>query len=601
MGQLIEIQPLLLPKSGICTEEKLYFRSENLSTADYTTWSGISLKCWDSISFNTYFNSFSLAKWHKYTCLDTLFLKLCLKGKFQVSLMGYSYRNGAVISNVLSIQTICGSGLQQIISFPSSDCLVCAFSLRALEDGSIFYSGAYCCNNSVVARDIYLALNVCTYHREQYIKDTLHLLCQNILDKVDSPLYKHMHVFITDNGKSLQLNEFTSKYIHLNSQDGYGSAGGFARGQLTIMDSMDEYRLTHMIFMDDDILIDPAVLVRTFWFLRCLKETYSASILGGELLKRNFPTMQVEAGAQWLDGKIFSTKPNLDLQKLEHILFNELEESVNYQGWWYCCVPLNHELQFPLPVYFHRDDVEFGLRYNQFIYLNGIAVWHDEFESKPYSQNEYYDMRNKLIVNAIHCNHYHKRHAKKDIIKAVFKKILTYRYREALLILAAVDDYCAGVDWILNLDNKSHNEELRQKGYCSVPLCHTEIPFDQHIYETNLLIQVKENKLWKAVHAIVGYLIPTQETTIVPMFSPSICCFYRKRYIQNYNSFTESFYITKRNFPECMLVLAALFKELIRINQTFDSAGKDWKKRYSQLITANFWKEKLQIAEEHTL
>lgn len=598
MGRFIEIQPLLLPQAGVCTEDQMYLRSNHPCSVGYAGLNEVCIKKWDVISFDTYFNSFSLAKWRKYTCLDSLWIKLRLKGKFQISLIGYSYRNAAIVSTTLSVQTICVDGLDQMIPFPASDCMVCAFSLQALEDGCVFYSGAYCCDETAAVQNVHLALNICTYHREQYVKNTLSHLCRDALDKPDSPLYEHIQVFITDNGQSLQLGELERECIHLNGQSGYGSAGGFARGQLAILESRERYNLTHMIFMDDDILLDPVVLVRTFWFLSCLKETYSGAILGGELLKRNFPMMQVEAGAQWLDGKVFSTKPNLDLRKFDHVLFNELEEPVNYQGWWYCCVPLGENRGLPLPVYFHRDDVEFGLRYTQFIYLNGIAVWHDEFENKPYSQNEYYDMRNKLIVNAIHCEHYSKSSAKKDVIKATLKKILTYRYKEAFLILNGVEDYCAGVDWVLALDNQVHNEELIEKGYHSVPLSQAGIPFEICEYEKNLFMHTQGSKWYKAIKSLTSWLMPTKGMTTVPMFLPSVGCFYRKKYAQNYDSSSERVYVTSRDYRQCLGVLRALFKMLMQINKTFDSVKKDWRVRYPQLITADYWKEKLQVIEE---
>lgn len=594
MGGFIEIQPLLLPRAGICTEDQMYLRSNYFCSTGYVGLDEICVKKWGVVSFDTYFNSFSLAKWRKYTCLDNLWIKLKFKGKFQISLIGYTYRNAVVVPMTLIVQTICGDGLDQMIPFPMSDCMVCSFLLRAMDDGCVFYSGAYCCNEAVATQNVHLALNICTYHREQYVKDTLSHLCREALDKTDSPLYEHIQVFITDNGQSLQLDNLERECIHLNRQNGYGSAGGFARGQLAIMESMERYNLTHMIFMDDDILLDPAVLVRTFWFLRCLKETYSGDILGGELLKRNFPMMQVEAGAQWLDGVVLSTKPNLDLRKLDHVLFNELEEKVNYQGWWYCCVPLQQIQGLPLPVYFHRDDVEFGLRYTQFIYLNGIAVWHDEFENKPYSQNEYYDMRNKLIVNAIHCDHYSKGSAKKDIIKATLKKILTYRYKEAFLILNGVEDYCNGVAYVLALDNQAHNEMLKKNGYHAVPLFEATMPFDSCEYEKNLFTHEQGSKWRKALRVLVGGLMPAKEATVVPMFLPSTRCFYRKKYVQNYDSSSESAYMTKKDYRECIRVLGALFKMLIRINRRFNSVKRNWRTCYPQLITADYWKEKLK-------
>ena len=65
-------------------------------------------------------------------------------------------------------------------------------------------------------------------------------------------------------------------------------------------------------------------------------------------------------------------------------------------------VPFIKEMHYPLPFFIHRDDKEYGLRANgQFIFLNGITIWHEAFENKLPGFLEYYDVRNLAITNAI--------------------------------------------------------------------------------------------------------------------------------------------------------------------------------------------------------
>ncbi|MEI3199181.1 MAG: hypothetical protein V8S12_01795 [Lachnospiraceae bacterium] len=65
---------------------------------------------------------------------------------------------------------------------------------------------------------------------------------------------------------------------------------------------------------------------------------------------------------------------------------NEQELATEYTGWWYTCIPLRciDNDNLPLPIFIHRDDVEYGLRVGKkkFIFLNGIGVWHEAFEKK---------------------------------------------------------------------------------------------------------------------------------------------------------------------------------------------------------------------------
>lgn len=56
----------------------------------------------------------------------------------------------------------------------------------------------------------------------------------------------------------------------------------------------------------------------------------------------------------------------------------------------------------PIPLFIHRDDIEFGLRNAKYgiTFLNGVGVWHRGFEY-TIDANSYYDTRNTLIELAI--------------------------------------------------------------------------------------------------------------------------------------------------------------------------------------------------------
>ena len=161
--------------------------------------------------------------------------------------------------------------------------------------------------------------------------------------------------------------------------------------------------------------------------------------------------------------------------------------------------------------------------------------------------------------------------------------------------------FLAGFKNIKNYVKKSYlieNEELIEKGYHSVPLSQAGIPFEICEYEKNLFMHTQGSKWYKAIKSLTSWLMPAKGMTTVPMFLPSVGCFYRKKYAQNYDSSSERVYVTSRDYRQCLGVLRALFKMLMQINKTFDSVKKDWRVRYPQLITADYWKEKLQVIEE---
>lgn len=592
---LTEIQPLLWPRPGICTDEAMFFRRDPVKTSYTYGKDAIFFELNGTAFFDTYFNSFSVSKWETYTIHAELFLKLKFRGRFQVRLLGYQYRNAAVIPYTFDTFVIeSDSGDEAVFRFiQRQECILCGFTLIAMEDDSVFWGGAYCKEKVNSMPEINLALNICTYHRERYVLETLRRLENALADDENAPLRDHVRVYITDNGQTLSNIAPELPWAKIISQNGQGSAGGFARGQLEIEQDADKYGLTHMVFMDDDISLDPRVLLRTYWFLRSLKEEYCSYILGGELLRLNFPQSQVEAGAQWNEGNIVSTKPNLDLRRLDHILFNEIPERVDYQGWWFCCVPLSAKLGMPLPVYFHRDDVEFGLRSTGFMYINGICVWHDEFENKPNPSNTYYDVRNRYIVNSIHCPWYGGMSAAKVLIKDTVKLILTQKYSVAELALRAAQDFCRGPDWVTANDDHSYYEDISEAAVKSIPLADCQSGMSFTDYELNLFHVPPQTKIAKAKWWLMGFILPAKYVRTVPMYMPSPDCFYRAKKVYHYDSSSESVIVTEKSMGRACKILARLSSTCVLLLKCYSNAAKQWRDGVERYIDSEFWRNKL--------
>lgn len=71
------------PNPNICTEREMYFRlPETGAEYVYVKDRIVFRKSFCVVFFNTYFNSFSIGKWKKYTEIDNVTLTLRLKGKF---------------------------------------------------------------------------------------------------------------------------------------------------------------------------------------------------------------------------------------------------------------------------------------------------------------------------------------------------------------------------------------------------------------------------------------------------------------------------------------------------------------------------------------
>lgn len=80
--------------------------------------------------------------------------------------------------------------------------------------------------SSVKKREVCLALNICTYHRESYIYRNLEMLQNSLFfDKKCKEYYGRLHIFIIDNAQELQLKE--NAYTHLVYNENTGGSGGF--------------------------------------------------------------------------------------------------------------------------------------------------------------------------------------------------------------------------------------------------------------------------------------------------------------------------------------------------------------------------------------
>ena len=209
----------------------------------------------------------------------------------------------------------------------------------------------------------------------------------------------------------------------------------------------EELCVTHALLMDDDIVIEPEALVKTYQILTLLKDEYEDAFIGGAMLRLDKQAIQVEAGASWNGGWLKSLKHDLDLRKCDSCLYNEIEEYTEFNAWWYCCFPMKIVTpeNLPMPIFIRGDDLEYGLRnMKTLILMNGICVWHEPFENKYSSFLEYYIMRNQLIDNAFHCPWYGARQLNRAILGHCFREVTFYRYKKCGSVSAGNQRFLKG-------------------------------------------------------------------------------------------------------------------------------------------------------------
>lgn len=596
----MNLQTILFPKVGICSQEKMYFRRR--SNAYYKPENeSMEFEKKAVVSFDTYFNSFSIEKWKKYTKLDTLSLKLMLKGEFRVTLLSKEKVHGEVFEKVIGQHYFKSEEKQELnIDFVSYDNKgIYFFRLEALQDNSCLFGGEYYTNISEnEIADVNLGIVICTFKRESYIYRNMGILMDNVLSNDQSPLKDNLHVYISDNGQSLDKDKIKNDRIHINPNKNVGGAGGFTRGLMEILDTKEKYGITHALLMDDDIIIEPQALVKTYNFLRLVKDEHKDVFIGGSMLRIDKQNVQVEAGASWNAGKLISLKSGLDLNKVDSVIYNEIEEYTEFNAWWYCCIPINvvTEENLPLPIFIRGDDVEYGLRnMKKLVLLNGICVWHEPFENKYSSFLEYYIVRNMLIDNALHFPNYSKMQFLKFLFKRVTRQVIYYRYKNIELIYRAVEDFYKGIDWIKEQDGEVLHKEIMNSGYKAQLVEELNIPFHYPIYSDSLEKFEPELKRIIRFLSLNGLLLKAKRDNVVSMANATPTNFYRVKRALNYDVTTKKAFITEKNYKEIFKIYFKFIKIALLTLTKYDTAKKSYRTRMREITNKDFWNKYLNL------
>ncbi|MBQ8720270.1 MAG: glycosyltransferase [Clostridia bacterium] len=448
----------LFPTEEICPVGEMYFKGTGYTLAPDGS---ITFKSGGRLSTSTYFNSFSLEKWVNYTVIDNLTLALRLSGDFELRLYMMTEKDGKVARDCIMRKDISADADTAY----KVDCRlegegILYFELTAASDGCVFYGHEYESEvDTALLNPVELAIGICTFRREEYVISNLKRLDEAIKNPA-SPLYSHAHVYVSDNGSTLDIGALTNENISVVYNKNYGGAGGFTR---TLIESMRGGRAyTNFIFMDDDIVLDVRAVEKNFILLQLLKDEHRESVIGGAMFSTDKRSLQFENGAKWdRIGFNFHLR-DVDLTNDINIVLNEKERDVNYNAWCYCCVPYSvvRENNLPLPIFFHMDDVEFGLRNKlPVLSMNGINVWHLYKKGLINPKNDYYDIRNKLIMLASVQPESIMRMAH-IYLNSFTVEIFKHHYARAINAFDGILDFCRGFDYFKSLDTSKKHASL---------------------------------------------------------------------------------------------------------------------------------------------
>jgi hypothetical protein len=270
------------PKDGICREQELYYRitshgqeGGSASTGNIPQ-GGVSLRISKGavVSFDTYFNCFSYAKYREYTRVQKITAVLNLQGSALLRLMALREQNdGGISREMLAEQEIHTREFKEIrldYDFSSDTSRGYYYTeITGLED--VYCSGGFWETPELEpANTVKIAVVICTFKREFYLYRNMAMVERDILGHEGPETIKDsVRFFIIDNGKTIPLDRWDSEYIKVFPNKNYGGSGGFTRGIIEAYRRRDEF--THFLLMDDDIIFDAETLVKTIRFLNVLR------------------------------------------------------------------------------------------------------------------------------------------------------------------------------------------------------------------------------------------------------------------------------------------------------------------------------------------
>lgn len=394
----------------------------------------------------TYFNSFSLKKWFEYTTVRQVRLKGKLKGRCCLQIYERINAKGKIEESCIQ-EFEHSSDQEDIIDLeiiPKNSNSMCFIKIKAITDTIAF--GMHYWADEQVNDQIKIAATICTYKRETYIKRNMDIIKDRILNNNESLLQNHFDIIIVDNGQTLDTG---FEKMQLIKNRNTGGTGGFTRGIMEVLHQKDVKKYTHILLMDDDVDIEPESFERMYSMICLLKDCYKKSFIGGAMLRRDEPCIQEEAGATW-DGILHPKGRDYDLREAVNILKNDEIYPVDYNAWWYCCVPVS-EIglnNLPLPFFIHCDDMEYGLRNaKSWILLNGICVWHEVAAARKNIVRDYYDVRNFMVLNILYNK---KGYSRWQLTKALIRRLAAGLLLPKLsfpMRVNAMKDFFRGVEW----------------------------------------------------------------------------------------------------------------------------------------------------------
>jgi galactofuranosylgalactofuranosylrhamnosyl-N-acetylglucosaminyl-diphospho-decaprenol beta-1,5/1,6-galactofuranosyltransferase len=316
---------------------------------------------------------------------------------------------------------------------------------------------------------------ICTYNRVEDCLNTLAAMASDpqalscvgavqVVDQGSDPLESRP--------RFAEIAEALGERLRYVRQPNLGGAGGFTRGLFDATKGDPEGH-SDVLLMDDDVLLDPEIIVRLTAFAA---NTRHPTIVGGQMLNLLHPA-HLHISAEYADPELLQVGmpvPGalreaylLGIDERQLPINQERRVDTEYNGWWSCLIPAEivRTIGYPLPLFFQWDDIEYGYRARSHgfptVALPGAGVWHADFGWKDWDEwHRYFNMRNGLITAALHTD-FSIRRITRRLGQLLSQYVISMQYGLSATLLQAMEDFLDGPD-ILRDGSAAAAAEIRR-------------------------------------------------------------------------------------------------------------------------------------------
>ncbi len=430
----------------------------------------ISLAPATSLGFDTYFSAFFEGHWWAHTRLTGLILRVVVEGACTVRVLrrcGAKYdllHEHGCEAGAFGPQELRFSIVDDSVNFRQRGLLFLEVSAHHGGKARFIEASWHAAEAAPPCR---LAAVVCTFNREAALGD---LLAAVVADPEAAASISRL-IVVNQGSGGLREHPAVSaaarrlgERLQVIEQGNFGGAGGFTRGMIEALGAdADLPDFTHVMLLDDDVVLEADTLVRMSAFLSLARENV---VLGGHMLDSVQPMRLYEGGAIFDERRWFvqPIQHDLDITRTDVLAELAALPAMHYNGWWCFALSLDvlRRVGLPLPCFIRGDDAEFGTRLYHHdistVSLPGAAVWHEPFYLKLGGWQLYYETRNLLTLGALHC-HVSSAGMVRRQLRHLLLHLLTYRYYSSALILRGIEDFLRGPD-VLRADPRPLHASL---------------------------------------------------------------------------------------------------------------------------------------------